>query len=296
MNDHQIQCFLTVCQTLNFSRAAQQLFITQPALSYQIRSLEKELEVELFHRSTTQVRLTEAGLAFAGPARRLHEQYLTAQEAVRPFVQRQQLVLVLPAVMTLRDPIYHTLLLQIHAAFPGYDIQVRTEVIQGSIRAVLSGGADAVLTMRPEAEEPGVTCTPLFGTDCYIVAGPRHPLAGRARLELADLHGQHVCYEPGEQVYVGLLRRQLEQQGYFAHWSEVESYELSYPDMLTGKSLFVSPMQYDVFPQSWYLPLQLDAPLPPSCLFTLASDQRPCIAELVNLVREAYQARGGAEV
>lgn len=296
MNDHQIHCFLTVCQTLNFSRAAQRLFITQPALSYQIRSLEKELGVELFHRSTTRVQLTEAGLAFSGPAHRLHEQYLTALDAVRPFVARQQLVLILPAVMTLRDPIYHALLHQIHAAFPGYDIQVRTALVTGSIRAALSGGADAVLTMRPETEEPGVICTPLFDTRCYIVAGPRHPLAGRAQLTLADLHGHPICYEPGERTYVSLLRRQLEQQGYFAHWSEVESYELSYPDMLTGKSLFVSPMQYDVFPQSWYLPLRLDTPLPPSCLFTLASDQRPCIPALVQLVREAYRARGGTEV
>lgn len=291
MNDHQIHCFLTVCQTLNFSRAAQRLFITQPALSYQIRNLEKELGVELFRRSTTRVQLTEAGLAFSGPARRLYEQYLTALDAVRPFVERQQLMLLLPAVMTLRDPIYHTLLHQIHAAFPGYDIQVRTELVTGSIRAALSGGADAVLTMRPEADESGVACTPLFDTLCYIVAGPRHPLAGRSQLALADLHGQHICYEPGERIYVGLLRRQLEQQGRFAHWSEVESYELSYPDMLTGKSLFVSPMRYDVFPQSWYLPLQLDAPLPPSCLFTLACDPRPCIPTLVQLVRGAYQRR-----
>ena len=41
MNDHQLLCFLTVSRTLNFTTAARELYCTQPALSYQIRSLEK---------------------------------------------------------------------------------------------------------------------------------------------------------------------------------------------------------------------------------------------------------------
>lgn len=61
MNDHQLLCFLTVSRTLNFTTAARELYCTQPALSYQIRSLEKELDLALFERSTTRVALTEAG-------------------------------------------------------------------------------------------------------------------------------------------------------------------------------------------------------------------------------------------
>ena len=47
MNDHQLLCFLTVQRTLNFTAAAKELYCTQPALSYQIRSLEKELDLPL---------------------------------------------------------------------------------------------------------------------------------------------------------------------------------------------------------------------------------------------------------
>ena len=61
MNEHQLLCFLTVSRMLNFSAAARELYCTQPALSYQIRNLEKELDLALFTRSTTQVALTEAG-------------------------------------------------------------------------------------------------------------------------------------------------------------------------------------------------------------------------------------------
>ena len=54
MNEHQLLCFLTVSRTLNFSAAARELYCTQPALSYQIRSLEKELDLALYTRRTIE--------------------------------------------------------------------------------------------------------------------------------------------------------------------------------------------------------------------------------------------------
>ena len=67
----QLQYFLQVAEYLNFSRAAQQLYISQPALSYQIAELERELGVELFVRDRRRVHLTAAGKALVDPARRL---------------------------------------------------------------------------------------------------------------------------------------------------------------------------------------------------------------------------------
>ena len=55
---------MSVSNFLNFSRAAEQLCITQPAVSHQINALEDELGVKLFHRSSKSVRLTQAGHLF----------------------------------------------------------------------------------------------------------------------------------------------------------------------------------------------------------------------------------------
>ena len=55
MTDRQIRCFLALYETLNFSAAARQLFLTQPTLSYQIRTLEEELGTPLFTRPCLQV-------------------------------------------------------------------------------------------------------------------------------------------------------------------------------------------------------------------------------------------------
>lgn len=67
----QLQYFLTVAEHLNFSRAAEALYISQPALSYQIAELERELDVELFRRDRRRVYLTAAGAALIKPAQEM---------------------------------------------------------------------------------------------------------------------------------------------------------------------------------------------------------------------------------
>lgn len=71
MNIFQLSCFLAVVETLNFARAAEQLHVTQPAVTQQIHSLEKELNVKLFKRTTRTVKMTEEGLLFLNDARHI---------------------------------------------------------------------------------------------------------------------------------------------------------------------------------------------------------------------------------
>lgn len=71
MNTFQLTCFLAVAEYLNFAQAAQQLHVTHPAVSQQIKSLEKELNVTLFQRTTRSVKLTEEGRAFLRDAQQI---------------------------------------------------------------------------------------------------------------------------------------------------------------------------------------------------------------------------------
>lgn len=72
MNSTQIQCFLALSETLNFTKAASQLYLSQPALSRQIVTLEQELNTLLFIRDTKSVRLTPAGALLAGELGEIH--------------------------------------------------------------------------------------------------------------------------------------------------------------------------------------------------------------------------------
>ena len=71
MNTFQLSCFLAVAETLSFARAAEQLNITQPAVTHQIHSLETELNVKLFVRTTRTVNLTQEGTLFLNDARNI---------------------------------------------------------------------------------------------------------------------------------------------------------------------------------------------------------------------------------
>lgn len=68
MNTVQLECFMEVSVCLNFSRAAENLRMTQPAVSHQINSLEAELGTKLFNRTSKSVELTRDGIRFIGPA------------------------------------------------------------------------------------------------------------------------------------------------------------------------------------------------------------------------------------
>lgn len=71
MNTAQLICFLTISETLNFAKAAQQLNISQPAVTRQIQSLEEELNVKLFRRTTRNVELTHSGIMFINDAKNI---------------------------------------------------------------------------------------------------------------------------------------------------------------------------------------------------------------------------------
>ena len=71
MNTFQLECFLAVASHLNFARAAEQMKITQPSITHQIQTLENELTVKLFRRSTRTVELTTEGHIFLSDAKNI---------------------------------------------------------------------------------------------------------------------------------------------------------------------------------------------------------------------------------
>ena len=89
MELRQIKAFVTLADTLNFTRASEMLFITQSTLSKQIFSLEEDLNVKLFSRDTHSVMLTDNGLSFLVEARRVLSQVEKAVSAARCNVERR---------------------------------------------------------------------------------------------------------------------------------------------------------------------------------------------------------------
>ena len=80
MNTIQLECFVTVAEYLNFSKASRTLKLTQPAVTHQIQTLEKELDVKLFNRTSKNVALTQEGVLFLSDAKLILKTAFSAKE------------------------------------------------------------------------------------------------------------------------------------------------------------------------------------------------------------------------
>lgn len=254
MNDHQLLCFLTVQRILNFTAAAKELYCTQPALSYQIRSLEKELDLTLFERSTTRVVLTAAGRAFVPHAEQLYRGILNARTVL-----------------------------------PGHEFRVDTAPPRMNAHLMLCTEADAAVVLPFGSAQPEVERTPIMHNTFYLALAPEHPLYPRESLQLADLAGQRVYYEPLYQEIVDYAGVQPGMPFSTMEWRSVENYAHVYTELLAGRGMFLFPMRYPAYPAAWYRQVWL--PLPDTVLLTLRDDPRPEIATLRRVFTEVYGER-----
>ena len=69
MNTQQLECFTCVADKLNFTKAAEELYLSTPTVTHHIKSLEEELGTKLFHRTSKMVQLTETGALFYSDAK-----------------------------------------------------------------------------------------------------------------------------------------------------------------------------------------------------------------------------------
>lgn len=87
MNTYQLECFLTLAKTLNYAKTAELMYTSQPAITRQIQSLEKELDTKLFNRSKHHVELSEDGKSFITDAKNIVS---ISNRAVHKFNQKKK--------------------------------------------------------------------------------------------------------------------------------------------------------------------------------------------------------------
>ena len=127
MELRQLRYVIAVADHRHFTRAAASVPVAQPALSHQVRLLEQELGIELFERSRSGARLTEAGEIFLLRARRALAEMDAAREEIAAFKGLTSGRLVLGAMQALAGLDLPLLLAAFHAAHPGIDVSLRED-------------------------------------------------------------------------------------------------------------------------------------------------------------------------
>ncbi len=199
MEQRPLRQFIAVAEEHCFSRAAQRLGITQPALSRQIRKLEEQLGVQLFRRTAIRVELTEAGQLFLEEVRRGLMQLEWATHVARRAGSGNVGHLTIGVV----DPITYSVLPAIVRAFHEHSPEVKldlNEMHTGQQMSALREERLHVGFLRPPAGCSDIAIETIM-TEAVMVAVPRgHPLAGESRIFLGDLASEPLV----------LFRREME--------------------------------------------------------------------------------------
>ena len=187
MNTMQLACFLAVAETLNFARAAERLHVTQPAVTQQIRSLETELNVKLFRRTTRTVVLTQAGLVFLGDAKAMLEISERAKKQAEHAVAdtREPFVIgchVHSEVFHLTGPLQ-----EMRERFPSFYPIFQIVPFQHLYQRLIEETVDVVVSFREGGLKEAIHYRELMQIRATGIMQVTHPLAQAGELHVCDL-------------------------------------------------------------------------------------------------------------
>ncbi len=188
INLNALRLFRKVAELGSMTRAADALFVTQPAVSKAIRLLERSVGLPLVGRTGRAVHLTEAGLILAAHADRVFNAAADAREAMWAISGLTQGRLVIGASTTIGNYLVPRLLGAFHAAYPAISLQARI----GNTQAILDDldvfRIELALIEGP-IDDPGLTSLPLATDELVLLLPPGHPWSDRASVALPELQG-----------------------------------------------------------------------------------------------------------
>lgn len=191
---HLLATFCAVVDTGSLSRAAEQLHLTQPAVTRQIKALEQELGAVLLTRTTSGVGLTPAGEQVLPHARRALAAVAACHRAAAD-ASPEPGRLRLAAGNMLMQFILPRVLTAFKAQRPEVQIQLHTGHYQECLERVIAYEADLALIASHQIP-PGLKARPLFADPITLVIAPTSALAGREWAELKDLQGLSLFVLP----------------------------------------------------------------------------------------------------
>jgi DNA-binding transcriptional LysR family regulator len=176
-----LRYFLAVAEELHFGRAAAKLQIAQPALSQQIRKLEAEIGVELFHRTKRHVELSAAGEAMVPPARHALGGVAAAIDAARRAARGEIGTLTVGFIESAANAVIPGAVGRFRADHPQVGLTLRELGVDAQLHGLRSGDLDVGIVRSP-VEADKLLLEPVLEEGLIVVLPEAHPLAARRRI------------------------------------------------------------------------------------------------------------------
>jgi DNA-binding transcriptional LysR family regulator len=238
MTFEQLRIFLAVAEHLHFTRAAEELYITQPAVSAAISTLEKEYGIRLFHRVGRHIEITEAGKLLEGEAQKILDQVVLTERGLRELNSLKRGELRLGSSLTVGNYWLPKRITQFKQEYPGIVVNCTLanaeEICEGTASGLfdlglVNGEVKPALRNLLEQEEVGID-------RLQIVVGKSHPWYNRSEVEVEELlTTQWVMRESGSGVQQ-VFEQTLERLG-------INSFQLNVALVLTSSEMVRSVVE-----------------------------------------------------
>lgn len=292
MTLYQLECFIQVAELLSFVKAAEKMHISQPAITYQIRSLEKELDIILFERNTRHCSLSLAGQSFYYDAVQLLS---FSNQAVKKAQQihhtnKPHFRIGIRKLFDYDRLAY--LMEQFYEIYPNSEIDILSQSDAKPYEDLRTGRIDIGFFYSSEQHDcDDFSFEPLYELNYYVLMKTNHPLAHKKSLEISDLRNQPMITAGTSGDYLSSVQEQIIPEmiktGIELNHT-ASSFEGAMISVRSGKGLLVLPMHETSAVQGMSkVPLK-NCPSLQVQLGYLKTDNRKEIPKLIELIKKVY--------
>ncbi len=287
MTTKQIDYCIELARTLNFSRAAENMFVSQPTFSYQIRLLEEEIGFTIFERSGKGASLTPAGVQFVSYLANMREEMKRAIEQGQNFSAKykdnitislmvRQAVYFLPEAMRL-----------FAEKEPGVQI---TPVFQydNGMESFLKNESDILFTLKEQTRQiPGIVSHDLFESRIYLIVRTDDPLEEKNIIKEDDLYGRTLMVGGGSPAALRGVQHRLMETGKIDYFNSPD-HDTTLTNVAAGRGVCLAPgFLNDHSSQFAWIPFDCKERF--SCqLVTHKNDQRDSLKTFLNILKQLY--------
>ena len=288
MTTKQIDYCIELAHTQNFSRAADNMFVSQPTFSYQIKLLEDEIGFAIFDRSGKGASLTPAGAQFVGFLVGMREELKRAIEQGQNFSAKFKDSISI--TMMVRQAVYFLPEAMRRFAESNPEVQI-TPVFQyeNSVELFLKNEADILFALKEQTRQiPGILVHDLFESHIYLIAQREDPLADKNLITEEDLYGRTLMVGGGSPAALRAVQNRLISSGKIDYFNSAD-HDTTLTNVAAGRGVCLAPgFLNDHSGQFAWIPFDCKEHF--SCvLCTHKDDNRTSVGSFLRILKELYK-------
>ena len=287
MTTKQIDYCIELAHTLNFSRAADNMFVSQPTFSYQIRLLEDEVGFAIFERSGKGASLTPASAQFVSFLTGMRQDLKRAIEQGQNFSVKYQDSISI--CMMVRQAVFF--LPEAMRVFSESEPNVQITPLfryENSMESFLQNEADIVFALKEQTKQvAGIQVHDLFESRIYLIANRDDPLAGKNLICEEDLYGRTLMVGGGSPQALKTVQHRLISSGKINYFNSAD-HDTTLTNVAAGRGVCLAPgFLNDHSGQFAWIPFDCKEGF--SCvLCTHKEDQRDSLKTFLDILKKLY--------